>query len=64
MDGKKIEIPLKTWTECKDKMAKAAELYAVAVPLIDGTRAGREMSKTGLDRMAALMQDVYRDLFM
>ena len=64
MDEKKITLPLEVWQRCKDKMAMAAELYAVAVPLIDGTDAGRDVAKLGLDRMAALIQDVYGDLFM
>lgn len=64
MDEKKVEIPFSVWKDCKSKMSEAAELYAVAVPLIDGTDAGREVAKLGLDRMAALIQDVYGDLFM
>ena len=64
MDEKKITVPLEVWQRCRDKMAMAAELYAVAVPLIDGTKAGRAVARAGLDKMAALMQDVYQDLFM
>lgn len=64
MDEKKVEIPFAVWKDCKYKMAMAAELYTVALELIDGTDAGREVAKLGLDRMAALIQDVYGDLFM
>jgi len=64
MDEKKITLPLEVWQRCKNKMSMAAELYAVAVPLIDGTDAGREVAKAGLDKMAELIQDVYQDLFL
>ncbi len=64
MDEKKITLPLEVWRRCRDKMSMAAELYAVAVPLIDGTEAGREVAKLGLDKMAELLQAVNQDLFL
>lgn len=64
MNEKKVEIPFSVWKDCKNKMSEAAELYAVAVPLIDGTDAGREVAKLGLDKMAELIETIYKDLFM
>lgn len=60
---KKINYTVKELADCKCSMEEAAELYAVAVPLIDGTAAGRELAKVGLDKLAALLQDVYGTLF-
>lgn len=64
MDEKKITLPLEVWQRCKNKMSMAAELYAVSVVLIDGTDAGREVAKLGLDKMAELIETIYKDLFM
>ena len=62
MDEKRI--PLDTWQRCRDQMDEAAAIYAAAVPLIHGTDEGRKLAIVGLDKMAALLQDVYAELFM